>query len=229
MKRNAKLAAVAPGIDQSRLTGGEDVATALLKAVTGKKWRRVAEKPTAKLPAVRTGKANRKVKRPVKLVTVRRWREPCPVASAGFCCVFVLPIRTENESNLRQSWFVRSGRNRQQTAILVREFDRVPSFRELCGRGGPLRVTMARLAPRRLDPDGNIASFKHIRDVVAWYASDKPWKRMRIKKTGGIRIVPAMGANDDDPRFEWVYEQESTTVANGGDGEYGVRIKVEAK
>ena len=62
----------------------------------------------------------------------------------------------------------------------------------------PLRVTITRLGPKRMDPDNNVSACKDVQDAVA------DW----------------VGQDDGSDGFEWVYRQELCQTP-------GVRIRVE--
>jgi hypothetical protein len=62
----------------------------------------------------------------------------------------------------------------------------------------PLKVTIFRIGPRRLDWDNAVGSAKHTIDAVA----------------------KELGVNDNDPRISWDVQQEK--------GPYAVRIRIEA-
>lgn len=71
----------------------------------------------------------------------------------------------------------------------------------------PCVIILTRIAPRELDFDNLVSSFKWIRDYVA------------------DRIIPgqARGRADGDKRLEWKYEQEK-----GMTKEYAVRVCLES-
>lgn len=124
-----------------------------------------------------------------------------------------LPLRLKNDSNLRQHWGPRSERNATQIAVVhAATFGWLSKMR----RDARLTITLTRLAPRRMDFDGVVSSCKHVRDAVAWVANGC---RMLTGKSG---TRPAIGRDDDDPRFTWVYEQRTSPA-------YGVEIRVLAK
>ena len=72
-----------------------------------------------------------------------------------------------------------------------------------------ITVTLTRIAPRKFDGDGVVASCKHVRDGVA----------------------DALGIDDGDERITWLYAQRKAEPADGLPAAargYGVRIQVEA-
>lgn len=69
----------------------------------------------------------------------------------------------------------------------------------------PAKITLTRIAPRELDYDNLVTSFKHIRDVVA------------------SLLIPGLapGRADGDKRLTWVYEQTKADPK-----EYAVQIEI---
>ena len=120
-----------------------------------------------------------------------------------------LPIRVVNELNDHSHWRGRQKRAKEQRGI-VSESLRV-RVRFVVAEPMPLIVTLTRIAPRKFDSDGVVASLKHVRDGVA----------------------DALGVNDGDERIEWRYEQRRCDVAGDPWGGickgYGVAIRIEAK
>jgi len=112
-----------------------------------------------------------------------------------------VPIRTQSELNLRgfaASWKGRHLRFKKQRQTVRQAWDYEGPFvlPKL-----PIRVTLIRIAPRRLDPDALPASFKGVQDEVA----------------------AIFGIDDGDPGVTWVYQQEKGL----GPGRYEVVIQVE--
>jgi hypothetical protein len=130
---------------------------------------------------------------------VARWRLSRDGASDTRDLELVLPIRTESETNQREHWARRHRRRKAQrtTAGLV-----VRSLLLAEGLGVPCRVTLTRIAPRRLDSDNLVSSLKGPRDGVA----------------------DALGVDDADERVEWAYGQR-----RGKPREYGVQITIEQR
>ncbi len=93
---------------------------------------------------------------------------------------FALPgMRLVNLANDHTHWRVRQRRAADQrgTAKVVARAHGVDG-----GIGLPLRVTITRIGPGRLDSDGLTISGKHVRDGIA----------------------DALGIDDGDPRIEWL-------------------------
>lgn len=106
---------------------------------------------------------------------------------------FTLPLRVVSEANQREHWASRAKRVKcQRQAIAFAWYAaNLPRNRK------PEKVILTRLAPRRLDSDGNVAGFKACRDEVA----------------------ALCGFDDRDESVSWLYAQEP---AKG----YGVRVEV---
>jgi hypothetical protein len=121
---------------------------------------------------------------------------------------FVVPIRTVNGQNQRTHWAVRAKKakaDRQATtwAALAAGFKMCRCGKRGCvmwtwaadfwaqGPRGKLWVTLTRVAPQALDDDGNVASFKAVRDQVAAHlgiddrSKDVAWNYAQRK--GGVR------------------------------------------
>jgi hypothetical protein len=104
-----------------------------------------------------------------------------------------IACRTVSEANSHQHWRERQRRAKEQRLL---SFVTVPS----CVRNmaPPLRITLTRLAPRRLDSDNLAGSMKAVRDGVA----------------------DAVGIDDGDQRLDWQYGQRTAS-------EYGVEIVIQ--
>lgn len=113
-----------------------------------------------------------------------------PPASVSGICVLA-PVRTQSEANAREHWSKRSKRaaeHRQTAANAV----------------GPLwrwRITLTRIAPRKLDDDNLARALKAVRDGVA----------------------DALGLDDGDERLTWRYAQRK-----GEPKQYAVEVRIEA-
>ena len=107
--------------------------------------------------------------------------------------VLAIPsLRLVNETNTRGHTLAKSRRIASTRAAVL------AVLRTMGGVVPPLpcRVSITRVAPRRLDDDGAVAAAKSTRDSVA------EW----------------LGIDDRDPRVEWSVAQEK--------GPYGVRVEV---
>ena len=109
--------------------------------------------------------------------------------------VITIPIRTVSEANQREHWSKRHRRNVAQQArvawtLFGHEWTALPC-----------RITLTRIAPRKLDPDNLAGSFKHVQDAVA------KW----------------LGVDDGDASLTWVYAQRK-----GAAKEYAVEVALEA-
>lgn len=107
----------------------------------------------------------------------------------------LVPIRIVSEQNRREHWAVRARRVKQHRAAVTLLLGRQvpPPF--------PVRVTLTRIAPRKLDYHDNLRSgFKAVADAVAdWLQVD-----------------------DRDPRVAWLYDQR-----RGRPREYAAEIGIE--
>lgn len=106
----------------------------------------------------------------------------------------VLPLRTVNSLNAREHWRTRACRaktERNTAYFLVGA--------ELCRWVAPITVLMTRVAPRKMDDDGAIASMKNIRDGIA----------------------DRFGVNDGSDAIAWKYAQRK-----GKPKEYAVEIEI---
>ena len=81
---------------------------------------------------------------------------------------FELPIKTISEANRRYDWgksrFVHMHRHRDQRCVaqlvMNAHLQEIPA-------GRPLRITLVRIGPRRLDDDNLAGAMKHVRDGIA--------------------------------------------------------------
>jgi len=103
-----------------------------------------------------------------------------------------IPIRTVSEANQREHWAKRHKRNKRQQLETTWHLSRAARWFVF-----PCRVTLTRIAPRKLDTDNLAGSFKHVQDAVA------KW----------------LGVDDGDGSVEWRYEQR-----RGEPNEYAVEI-----
>lgn len=108
---------------------------------------------------------------------------------------FIVPVRTVSLTNVRMHWAAKAkvARDQRNTTRLVwRILVDSPAL--------PVVVTLTRVAPRALDDDNLRAALKHVRDQIA----------------------EELGADDRDPRIEWVYAQ-----GRGEPRAYAVRVEIE--
>jgi len=114
----------------------------------------------------------------------------------------VLPIRTESEANSREHWAKKHKRAQQQRwAVKAAIGGKRPELTLMLSRHvGPYKVTLTRIAQRKLDDDNLARSFKAVRDQIA----------------------DQMGIDDGSDLFIWRYAQEK-----GKPKEYAVRIEIE--
>jgi hypothetical protein len=109
--------------------------------------------------------------------------------------VVELPIRIVSEMNLREHWRSRHRRfQSQKTDFVWSMVGHHPQSKRA-------RITLTRLAPRKLDDDNLAAGFKAIRDAVA------DW----------------IGVDDGSTSLTWVYRQEQVSKR------YAIRLEVEWK
>lgn len=114
-----------------------------------------------------------------------------------------LPLRIVSEANQRGHWASGAKRAQEQRGITRLSMQSRGAWdlaaTSLLARH-TLRVTLGRIAPRRLDSDNLQRGLKAVRDGVA----------------------DAMGIDDGDARVEWVYDQ-----CQGAAKEYGCSIRIE--
>jgi len=103
-----------------------------------------------------------------------------------------LPVRIVSITNEREHWRSRSRRAKAHRHAALA----VPAFRPL-----PCRVTLTRIAPRKLDDDNLRSAFKSLRDGIA----------------------DRLGVDDRDPRVVWDYRQERSTAKT-----YAARVEIVA-
>ena len=127
---------------------------------------------------------------------------------------FDIPIRTYSETNTRGHWAPKAKRTKSQRgaakvearSAFVAADEHYPATHPgetLRGRGvlsEPVRITLTRIAPRKLDSGNLEAAFKAVQDGIA----------------------DALGIDDGDDRLTWVYQQ-----ARGAPKEHAVRVTIE--
>lgn len=117
--------------------------------------------------------------------------------SAGVVTI-TMPLRLESLLNLREHWSKRSKRAKQHRFFARRWVE--DATREARRWLVPSKVTITRIAPRKLDSDGVVASGKSVRDGVA----------------------DALGVDDGDSAVIWYYNQRK-----GKPREYAVEVRLE--
>ena len=107
---------------------------------------------------------------------------------------YEIPMKLPSCANLREHWSARARRARNH-----RESGRWHTAVAIMGNPLParMRITLTRIAPRRLDSDNVASAFKGLRDGIA----------------------DALGIDDGSPRLEWQYQQ--------GKGAEMVRVEID--
>ena len=113
-----------------------------------------------------------------------------------------IPLRIVSESNMREHWAKKNTRRRLQHNAISMCVKPKLAFVKL-----PCQITLIRIAPRNLDDDNLLASFKGVRDKLA------------ALLTGDDRP----GRADSDPRLQWKYEQKK-----GLPKSYSILIRIES-
>ena len=108
-----------------------------------------------------------------------------------------LPLRLVSVANVREHGARRGRRFGDHKHVVYCSL--YGRLRDAGLSGAPCRATITRLGPRRLDPDNKVAAMKGVIDGIA----------------------AAVGVDDGDPRWDWVWRQEASKT-------YGVRIEIEA-
>ena len=120
---------------------------------------------------------------------------------------YEVPVRLVSESNMREHWAKKAARakkNRSAAKFWTEQKVRYSHMGEFIVGGAPLKVTITRIAPGKLDDDNLTGSAKHVRDGIA----------------------DALGIDDGDPRITWVVEQAKFTGTHRGGYSCAVRIEV---
>lgn len=105
----------------------------------------------------------------------------------------VVPVRTHNSANSLTHWRVTSRRRKQvreMVEMYLRMYDPLPKL--------PVKVSMTRCGPRKMDFDGMVNALKSVRDQVADH----------------------YGVDDGDEQFDFQYAQRKQK-------EYAVEILIE--
>lgn len=146
---------------------------------------------------------------------------------------FDLPIKTVSEANCSEHWSVKAKRHRQQQWFIRLAYSRyLPNLVIDTSLGQPCyQIKMIRIAPRKLDDDNLVSSFKWIRDelselLIPEKAYQYIQKKEVVKKVKGktyketVNVVRKIkGQADSDERIVWKYDQLT-------DRAYSVRIEV---
>ena len=116
--------------------------------------------------------------------------------SAAYIICAMLPLHIVSEANQRGHWSKSASRKalHRNTARCIMQSHARPSH------GGPITITLTRIAPRQLDDDNLASGFKSARDGVA------DW----------------LGIDDGDKRLTWRYAQR-----RGAAGQYCADVVVE--
>ena len=114
---------------------------------------------------------------------------------------FIVPIRTVSEANRREHWAAKAKRAKAQREAArvisiteLRRVDRAIHVMDICHR-----ITLTRVAPRKLDTDNLARSLKAVRDGIA----------------------DALGIDDGDERVVWLYAQR-----RGAPKTYEVEVEI---
>ena len=111
-----------------------------------------------------------------------------------------MPIRLMSEANMREHWFVKNKRKKEQQAIVQAYW--ISTGLNQVKWTFPLKITFTRIGARKLDSDNLAGSGKAIRDQLA----------------------KLIGVNDgDESKVTWHYAQRI-----GKRGEYAVEIAFKA-
>lgn len=106
---------------------------------------------------------------------------------------------------MREHWAKKAARAKKQREAARFWTQQMARYLSDAIKGGePLKVTITRVAPGKLDSDNLTGSAKHVRDGIA----------------------DALGIDDGDPRITWVVEQAKFTGAHRGGYSCAVRIEV---
>lgn len=132
----------------------------------------------------------------------------------GKALIVRAPIKTVGESNQREHWTKRNKRREEQQTVLLACLNSMAKQRPAL----PVVVTFTRIAPRPLDDDNRIGSFKGCRDALAVWLGLPVQKRKATDKR-------KTWANDSDARVKWRYAEEER---NEGVRIYGVEVRFEA-
>lgn len=111
-----------------------------------------------------------------------------------------IPIKVQSEQNMREHWAIANKRHQNQK-LAIRSFMDIDSPEITM----PCTIKLIRIAPREMDEDNVIYSFKYVKDQIADY----------------IKPGLAPGRADDDKRMTWLYSQEK-----GEPRYYAIRIEI---
>lgn len=123
--------------------------------------------------------------------------------------VLLAGLRTASEANQREHWRKRYNRQSvQKQSVQLEVGVRSAEFPEL-----PVIVTMTRIAPRKLDDDNLVGSFKAVRDALATL--------LLPELTQGNQYAPR--GDDSDNRLTFRCDQRK-----GEPKQYAVEISIES-
>jgi hypothetical protein len=125
---------------------------------------------------------------------------------------FELPIKTVSEANCTEHWTTKSKRHKAQQFVIRCAFKQYVQELDL-----PCTVNLIRIAPRELDDDNLVMSFKWIRDELSECILPEK-KAFYVTKEGSIKDLK--GRADSDPQILWKYLQEKNK-------EYGIRVEID--
>lgn len=115
-----------------------------------------------------------------------------------------VPIRIISEPNVPLHWAKRRKMHKSHETCVNTFFSRHIDFSKI---KLPIRFTLTRVGPRKLDDDNLIASLKHVRDHL----------------TSKVFPEKARGQGDGGTEIQWAYSQEK-----GPPKTYGLKIKLES-
>lgn len=115
---------------------------------------------------------------------------------------FTLPIETVSEANSTEHWSKKHVRHRSQKKLIWVWF--LINQPVICL---PCKITLIRLASRRLDSDNLQSAFKYIRDAISQEILDPTH-------------LKSAGFSDSDPRITWHYDQKSAKSK-------GIKVQIE--
>lgn len=108
-------------------------------------------------------------------------------SSSNNSITITIPVRIYSEANIQQHWAIKHRRKK----IIQKAIRYIWNSCSIRNVKLPVTITLTRLAPRTLDDDNLVASFKSARDVVA------------------DLLIPGLapGRADDNPKIKFLYDQ----------------------